>query len=68
MSAKTVLGAGDSTLLLEIKGQSVRIKRRGSPDLFIPLAQAGDVARFLLAAAQAGAPAAAATGRALVRA
>lgn len=65
MSAKAVLGSGEATILLEVKGQSVRIKRRGSPELFIPLAQAGDVARFLLSAAQAGAPGA---GHALVRA
>ena len=50
MSAKTVVGTGDATILLELKGQSVRIKRRGQPDLFLPLEVAGEVGRFLLAA------------------
>ena len=50
MSAKTVVGSGDATVLLELKGQSIRIKRRGQPDLFLPLEVAGEVARFLLAA------------------
>lgn len=53
MSAKAVLGSGESTILLEVRGQSVRIKRRGAPELFVPLSQAADVARFLLAAAPA---------------
>ena len=51
--SKTVVGAGDASILLEIKGRAVRIKRRGMPDLFLPLENAADVGRFLLAA---GAP------------
>ena len=53
VSARTVVGAGDATVMLEIRGASVRIKRRGMPDLYLPLAAAGEVARFLLAAARA---------------
>lgn len=53
LSAKTVVGAGDKTVLLEVKGTSVRIKRRGMPDVFLPLEAAADVGRFLLAAAKA---------------
>ena len=53
VTAKTVVGRGDATLLLEVKGTSVRIKRRGMPDLFVPLESAADVGRFLLAAAKA---------------
>lgn len=50
VSARTVIGSGDATVLLEIRGASVRIKRRGLPDLHIPLASAAEVGRFLLAA------------------
>ena len=53
LHAKTVVGTGDATILLEIRGASVRIKRRGEPDLFLPLECAAEVGRFLL---QAGAP------------
>ena len=53
VTAKTVVGNGDGTLVLEVKGRSVRIKRRGMPDLFVPLESAADVGRFLLAAAKA---------------
>lgn len=52
MSARTVVGSGEATILLEVRGTSVRVKRRGLPDLHIPLAAAAEVARFLLAAAQ----------------
>ena len=52
VSARTVIGAGDATVLLEIRGASVRIKRRGAPDVYLPLSAAGEVARFLLAAAR----------------
>lgn len=51
VSAKAVVGRGDATILLEIQGRSVRIKRRGQPDLLVPLESAADVGRFLLAAA-----------------
>lgn len=54
LTAKAVVGAGDATILLELKGRSVRIKRRNAPDLFVPLEVAAEVGRFLLAA---GAPA-----------
>jgi hypothetical protein len=54
LSAKAVVGSGDASILLEIRGRSVRIKRRGAPDLFVPLENAAEVGRFLLAA---GAPA-----------
>lgn len=50
LTSKTVVGTGDQTILLEVKGRSVRVKRRGSPDLFIPLETAREVAKFLLAA------------------
>lgn len=53
MNAKTIVGTGDGALVLEVKGRSVRIKRRGMPELFLPLESAGDVARFLLQAAKA---------------
>jgi hypothetical protein len=53
ISAKTVVGQGEGTLVLEVKGRSVRIKRRGMPDLFVPLEAAADVGRFLLQAARA---------------
>lgn len=53
LSAKAVVGSGDATILLELKGQSIRIKRRGTPDVFVPLELAADVGRFLVAA---GAP------------
>lgn len=55
VSARTVVGSGDATILLEVSGASVRIKRRGKPDLFVPLTSAEEVARFLLAAARASA-------------
>lgn len=51
VSAKSVVGAGEQSILLEVKGASVRIKRRGAPDLFVPLAVAEQVGRFLVAAA-----------------
>ena len=53
ISAKTVVGKGEGSLVLEVKGRSVRIKRRGMPDLFVPLEAAADVGRFLLQAAKA---------------
>lgn len=53
VTAKTVVGKGEGTLVLEVKGASVRIKRRGMPDLFVPLESAADVGRFLLAAGRA---------------
>jgi hypothetical protein len=52
VTAKTVVGRGDGTLVLEVKAGSVRIKRRGMPDLFVPLEAAADVGGFLLAAAK----------------
>jgi hypothetical protein len=53
VTAKAVVGAGDASVLLEITGRSVRIKRRGQPELLVPLESAAEVARFLLAAARA---------------
>lgn len=53
ITAKAVVGSGDATLVLEVKGGSVRIKRRGMPDLYVPLESAADVGRFLLQAAKA---------------
>lgn len=53
VTSKTVIGVGEHAILLEVKGHSVRVKRRGAPDLFIPLESARDVAKFLIAA---GAP------------
>jgi len=53
VSAKAVVGQGASTILLEIQGRSVRIKRRGQPDLLVPLDAAAEVGRFLLQAAKA---------------
>lgn len=53
VSAKTVVGKGDATVLLEVTGASVRIKRRGMPDLFLPLESAREVGRFLLDAGRA---------------
>ena len=50
VATKTVVGSGEHTILLEVRGRSVRIKRRGMPDLFVPLDAAADVGRFLLAA------------------
>jgi hypothetical protein len=50
VTAKTVVGAGEHAIVLELKGHSVRIKRRGMPDLFVPLELAGEVGRFLMAA------------------
>lgn len=57
VATKTVVGSGDGTILCEVKGRTVRLKRRGHPDLFVPLDSAAEVARFLLAAAAAGAQA-----------
>lgn len=54
VTSKTVIGRGEQAILLEIKGGSVRIKRRGMPDLFVPLELAHEVGKFLIAA---GAPA-----------
>jgi hypothetical protein len=51
--AKAVVGSGDATVLLEIQGRCVRIKRRGQPEVMVPLEAAADVGRFLLAAAKA---------------
>ena len=50
IASKTIVGAGEGTILLEVRGRSVRIKRRGMPDLFVPLENAAEVGRFLLAA------------------
>lgn len=50
LTSKTVVGRGETSILLEVKGRSVRIKRRGAPDLFLPIETAAEVARFLLAA------------------
>ncbi|HEX2021890.1 MAG TPA: hypothetical protein VHH36_04210 [Candidatus Thermoplasmatota archaeon] len=50
VTAKAVVGSGDATLLLEVQGQSVRLKRRGKPEVHVPLSCAAEVARFLLAA------------------
>lgn len=51
VASKTVVGSGESAVVLEVKGRSVRIKRRGMPDLFLPLEAAAQVGRFLLDAA-----------------
>lgn len=56
VSARAVVGSGDATVLLEIRGDSVRVKRRGLPDCFVPLSAAAEVGRFLLAAAPQPAP------------
>jgi len=56
LTAKAVVGTGEATILMELKGQSVRIKRRGMPDLFVPLELAGEVGRFLLAASAPARP------------
>jgi hypothetical protein len=53
VNAKAVVGSGESTVLLEIQGRCVRIKRRGHPEVLVPLEAAADVGRFLLAAATA---------------
>lgn len=53
VAAKTVVGKGDATFVLEVKGRSVRIKRRGMPDLFVPLDAAAEVGRFLVQAGKA---------------
>ena len=53
VTAKAVVGSGEGTVLLEVLGGSVRIKRRGMPDLFLPLETARDVGRFLLQAGRA---------------
>ena len=51
VTARTVVGAGAHAVVLEARAGSVRIKRRGAPDLFLPLESAAEVARFLLMAA-----------------
>jgi hypothetical protein len=53
VSAKAVVGSGDATVLLEILGRSVRIKRRGQADVLVPLESAAAVGRFLLDASRA---------------
>lgn len=53
VASKTVVGSGEAAVVLEVRGGSVRIKRRGMPDLFLPLESAGEVGRFLLQAARA---------------
>jgi len=40
-------------VLLEVRGGSVRIKRRGMPDVFLPLESAAEVGRFLTRVARA---------------
>jgi len=51
VASKTIVGNGQNAVVLEVKGDTVRIKRRGMPDLFLPLDAAAQVARFLLEAA-----------------
>jgi hypothetical protein len=51
VATKTVIGSGADALVLEVRAGSVRIKRRGMPDLFVPLESAAQVGRFLLDAA-----------------
>lgn len=53
VTAKTVVGSGEGAVLLEVRNGVVRLKRRGVPDLFLPLESAGEVGRFLLQAARA---------------
>lgn len=53
VATRTVIGDGDASVLLEIRGNAVRIKRRGMPDLFVPLEAAAEVGRFLVAAGRA---------------
>lgn len=53
VAARAVVGTGDYAVLLEVKGRSVRVKRRGMPDAYVPIEAAADVARFLMAAATA---------------
>jgi len=48
VATRTVIGSGDGALVLEVRAGSVRIKRRGMPDLFVPLENAAQVGRFLL--------------------
>lgn len=50
VATKTVVGSGDHSILLEVRGRSVRIKRRGMPDLYVPLDAAAAVGQFLLEA------------------
>lgn len=52
IATKTIVADGE--LVLELRGKAVRIKRRGMPELFLPLDAARDVGRFLLDAAAAG--------------
>jgi hypothetical protein len=47
VTARTIVGSGEDALVLEVKGGSVRIKRRGMPELFLPLDAAREVAEFL---------------------
>lgn len=54
VTARAVIGGGEDAIVLEARAGSVRIKRRGMPDLFVPIEAASDVARFLLAASAAG--------------
>jgi hypothetical protein len=49
VTAKAVVGTGEQAIVMEIKGESVRIKRRGMPDLFVPIEAAAEVGRFLIA-------------------
>jgi hypothetical protein len=53
VSARTVVGTGEGALVLEVRGGSVRIKRRGTPEVFVPLESAAQVAEFLRLAARA---------------
>jgi len=46
VSARTVVGSGASSVLLEVRGGSVRIKRRGAPDMFLPVELAEELAAF----------------------
>jgi hypothetical protein len=50
VASKSVVGAGEHAIVMEVKGRSVRIKRRGMPDLFVPIEVAAEVGRFLMAA------------------
>lgn len=49
VSTRTTVAGGQVTL--EVRGQSIRIKRPGMPEFFLPLEAAGAVARFLAEAA-----------------
>lgn len=56
VASKSVVGRGEHAIVMEVKGSSVRIKRRGMPDLFVPLEVAAEVGRFLMQAAKPAAP------------